>query len=131
MVKFCETVYVGIAPTYDRSTKVGTIKSYIAWNRSLQAKWCRLTHEQKLDIRLELNYYKICEMRVHPRSLKHNHYYEFMPETFRKMMSRHTARQFQRNVRPTWWSDGEKNFKWLMILQAILEDIFYVFLHIL
>ena len=71
--------------------------------KTFQARWCRLTQEQKLDIRLELNYYKICEMRVHPRSLKHNHYYEFMPETFRKMMSRHTARQFQRNVRPSWW----------------------------
>jgi len=86
MVSFNETVYVGLAPNYDRSVK---------------SKWARLTTEQKLDIRLELNYYKLSEMKVHPKSLKHNQYYEFLPETYKKIMIRNNARILQRRSRRT------------------------------
>ena len=57
-------------------------------NHLFKAKWPRLTNEQKLEIRLELNYYKLSEMKVHPKSLKNNQYYMFLPETFEKIVKR-------------------------------------------
>ena len=42
-------------------------------------------------------------MKVHPKSLKHNQYYEFLPETYKKIMIRNNARILQRRSRRTTW----------------------------
>ncbi|CAG5114194.1 Oidioi.mRNA.OKI2018_I69.chr2.g8258.t1.cds [Oikopleura dioica] len=58
------------------------------WDRKSKQKWCTLSAEQKLEIRLELNYYKLSEMKVHPHSLHNNQYYMFLPGTLEKMMKK-------------------------------------------
>ena len=44
-------------------------------------------------------------MKVHPKSLKHNQYYEFLPETYKKIMIRNNARILQRRSRRTTWKN--------------------------
>ena len=52
----------------------------------------------KMQIRLELNKYKMAEMTVHPESLKHNQYYEF-PTEITQPMKRHAFQPKLRIVR--------------------------------
>ena len=68
----------------------------------IKAKWGRLSTDEKLNIRLELNYFKLSEMKVHPKSLKNNQYYEFLPETYKKIMARNNSRTMQRKPRRLW-----------------------------
>ncbi|CAG5113227.1 Oidioi.mRNA.OKI2018_I69.chr2.g7352.t1.cds [Oikopleura dioica] len=72
-VTFKSELDISEAPYYDRKGK---------------QKWAKLTPEQKLEIRLELNYFKLSEMQVHPKSLQNNQYYMFLPETLDRMMKK-------------------------------------------
>ena len=58
----------------------------------------KLSTMDKMQIRLELNKYKMAEMTVHPESLKHNQYYEF-PTEITQPMKRHAFQPKLRIVR--------------------------------
>jgi hypothetical protein len=86
-ISFNEELNVIEAPFWDRKSKV-CFQLKLYHNQFFQQKWCTLTPEQKLEIRLELNYYKLSEMKVHPHSLQNNQYYMFLPATLEKMMKK-------------------------------------------
>jgi len=82
-VSFRDTVEVTSAVDYERRSK---------------QKWMKLSTMDKMQIRLELNKYKMAEMTVHPESVKHNQYYEF-PTEITQPMKRHVFQPKLRIVR--------------------------------
>jgi len=63
-VHFDTTVFVGIAPQYDRK---------------IRAHWLTLTIKDKLRIRAEMNIYKATEMQIHPESSNFTHFTPVQP----------------------------------------------------
>ena len=74
------------------------VTSAVDYERKSKQKWMKLSTMDKMQIRLELNKYKMAEMTVHPESVKHNQYYEF-PTEITQPMKRHAFQPKLRIVR--------------------------------
>ena len=74
------------------------VTSAVDYERRSKQKWMKLSTMDKMQIRLELNKYKMAEMTVHPESVKHNQYYEF-PTEITQPMKRHVFQPKLRIVR--------------------------------
>ena len=84
---------------HDRADfKVFLVTSAVDYERKSKQKWMKLSTMDKMQIRLELNKYKMAEMTVHPESVKHNQYYEF-PTEITQPMKRHAFQPKLRIVR--------------------------------
>ena len=94
----CSLWYVSINKYHPIDFNLIIVTSAVDYERRSKQKWMKLSTMDKMQIRLELNKYKMAEMTVHPESLKHNQYYEF-PTEITQPMKRHVFQPKLRIVR--------------------------------